>query len=154
MVDRFGLVGRMTLSKLGMILLFFGICFSRRVGGSDGGHIVGTQVKRPENIQADLAVETKSLETDCRDFIARFVQGANLKKTRLEFPRMEGSATSGHAGGCTDGGSWASHCAGARCCRGRRKRVKRAKEADGAIIRQMRYGQELEVMYISDGKLD
>ena len=78
MVDGFGLVGSMTLSKLCMVLLFLGICFWRDVGCCDSGHVVGTQIKGAKNIQADFAVETEPLETNGRDFIARFVEGVNL----------------------------------------------------------------------------
>ena len=49
---------------------------------------MGTQIKGAKNIQADFAVETEPLETNGRDFIARFVEGVNLQNTRSVFPRL------------------------------------------------------------------
>ena len=44
----------------------------------DSLHIVLPQVQRTEDIEGDFAVEAEPLETNGRDFIARFVEGVNL----------------------------------------------------------------------------
>ena len=72
--DRLGLVGRKTLGEPGVQLRLLCILL-REIGVAWGGQdVMRAKVERPEEINGDFAVETKSVETNCLDFLTRLVQ--------------------------------------------------------------------------------
>lgn len=46
-----------------------------------GHDIVRAEVERPDHVERDLAVKTKTLEADRRDLVAVLVEGTNLYST-------------------------------------------------------------------------
>lgn len=78
-VDRLRLIRRVALNEPGVLgfclCVGFGYLFLTLASGHD---VVRAQVKRPQNIDRDLTVEAKTLESDRFDFFAVLVQSANL----------------------------------------------------------------------------
>lgn len=78
-VDRLRLIRRVALNEPGVLgfclCVGFGHLFLTLASGHD---VVRAQVKRPQNIDRDLTVEAKTLESDRFNFLAILVQSVNL----------------------------------------------------------------------------
>lgn len=80
-VDRLGLVGGMALGEAGVLLVCLCVKFLR-LAGAGGGNIVRTKVERANNVEGDLAVKAKALETNSGDFVAVLIDGLDLYTDR------------------------------------------------------------------------
>jgi hypothetical protein len=80
-VDRFGLICSLILGKFCMLgFLSFCIKVLNSLGIIGRHDIMGAEVQRAEDIDRDLAVETKALEPDSHDFLAALVYGEYLER--------------------------------------------------------------------------
>ena len=72
-VDGLGLVRAVSTSELGVFRFLFLLLAAVALYGGGRVHIVWPEVKRPEDVEWDLAVETETLEPDGVDYITILV---------------------------------------------------------------------------------
>jgi len=75
------LVGGVALGEAGVFVLFSGADARARLGRVlvHGHDIVWAEVERSDDVEGDLAVETKALKANGSDLITALVEGTNLQ---------------------------------------------------------------------------